>query len=231
MRFFIICTVALLLHAAILLFGGLAFNWATHKNKAEVREVEIVAAEEEKKKEPEKKQEVKKVEETPKEDQEAPPDNAIAQEIEALSNQAPALAAVSLSDLESALGGFGGADSFGSGTSFASGGVIGGTGAPGSKMDMETILGTAETVEQPRVMTSLQPSIPPNLRKGGGNVVARLYVNDRGRVDKVIIEKSSNPLLEPLVTDALMKWVFEPSKRDGKPSPSKVLQSIRIPPA
>ncbi|MDX6766814.1 MAG: energy transducer TonB [Candidatus Methylacidiphilales bacterium] len=220
---------AVALHLAVLLFGGLLFNKSDEKKK-DVKEVEIVAQEEDKEKKPEKK-EIKKEEPPPEEKEEAPPDNSINQEIEQLNNPAPALAAISLSDLESALGGSGGMDSFGSGTSFASGGVIGGTGGPGGRSDMEEMLGSSDSVEPPQVVSTVEPVVPPSIRKTGGSVKALLFINDRGRVDKVVIEKASDSLLEGPVKDALMKWVFEPAKRDGKKSATKVAQSIRIPPS
>jgi predicted phage gp36 major capsid-like protein len=100
---------ALLGHAAVMLFGGLVINAMKQKQTARIEEVEILQEEkkeEEKPKEDERDvKKVEKIEDTPEDQM---PDTTVLEEMDTAS-AAPALEAVSLADLESALTGGGGA--------------------------------------------------------------------------------------------------------------------------
>ena len=47
-------------------------------------------------------------------------------------------------------------------------------------------------------------------------MVLIFIVNERGRVERPIVQKSSNPAFERAALDAIKKWRFEPGKRKGE---------------
>lgn len=76
-----------------------------------------------------------------------------------------------------------------------------------------------DTQPQPRVQ--IPPEYPFALKRAGvtGRVVARITVNEQGRVVEVIIESSTQRDFEKPVIDALYKWRFSQGMKDGKPVP------------
>jgi len=229
-RFLVVALlVAVAVHAAFLLFGGLLINAMKQKQTARIEEVEIL--QEEKKEEEKPKEEerdvrkVEKLEETPEDQM---PDATVLEELDT-ANAAPALEAVSLADLESALSGGGGASDFARGVGFGSGGVIGGTGTGlgGAGGGLEGG-GSGALDQKPRLISSVNPEFPAALRKRGGSIVLLLFVNEQGRVSRVSVEKATDPALEAPATEAARRWVFEPGTRGGKRAPFKTRQTIRI---
>src|SRR5438874_2401810 len=112
---------ALLLHAGILLFGGLLFN-PEKKDHGTLQQVELLSEDDVKKKDEEK---PKDLPEELKSEDEKPPDAAeIMRNLEppVIANDAPALDAASLSAIEAALNGQGGGGGdFASALDFTSG--------------------------------------------------------------------------------------------------------------
>jgi TonB family protein len=215
--------VAGLLHLAVLLFGG-AIKFLFVKDsghaKEETAEVEIV----EETKEKETPKDVKKVDQVPETPPEQMPDTTV---LEAMDQTppTPALAAFSLADLESALGGGGGGG--GSSMGFGSG-VIGGTGAPGAGGDISAIVGGGGGMTKPRLISSPAPDFPAALQRKGGAITLMVWVGDNGRVVKATVEECSEPSLEKPAIDAVKRWVFEPANYQGKKVPSKLRQVIRL---
>jgi len=226
---------ALLFHLAVLGLGGIVL-FRPEAGRTVIEGVDLVtdAAEDDKKEE--KQDEAKaKDEEAAKEEsetvrQEAPvaPD---LRELAALESPAaaPALSAMSLSDLASALGGGAAAGGdFGGGLSFASGGRIGGTGtaeAGGNALD--DILSAAELDQRPRPVFQATPQYPLELRKkkveGTVNVV--FFVDRDGRVLNPQVENSSHPSFERPALEAVRQWRFEAGTRNGQ----KVSFKMRVP--
>ena len=229
--FLIALVIATIIHAGVLLFGGV-FKFLLVKKegvqKEEVREVEIVE-EETKKPEKQEEREVKKVENVQEVPPDQMPDSTVLEELD--QPAAPALAAVSLADLESALGGAGGGGDFGSGMSFSSGGVIGGTGAPGSGGDGDGGIGGGANDTKPRVLSSTKPQFPPALQKKGGSVTLIVFVGPDGRVTNAQVESATDPGMERPALDAVRAWTFEPATRGGRKVPSKIKLPIRLSPA
>jgi periplasmic protein TonB len=209
---------AVLVHAAILLFGKALLPSSEKKDELKVTEVDLSQAVKEKEKEPE--QEKEKVAEKV----EAPPQEMV--DVKAFEEAPPAgpaaLAPMSLSDLAGALNGAG--DSFfGSSGGITSGGVIGGTGT-GSLGDGSGAGGAAseQVDERPRAMGSPEIKLPPALKKAKGKVVVKVIVDENGRVTRPQVESSTNSVLNAHVIEGLAAMRFEPATRGGRKVPCKV---------
>lgn len=84
--------------------------------------------------------------------------------------------------------------------------------------------------QAPRPTYRPSPVITKALRElGGGKVVLIFMVNERGRVERPIVEKSTDPAFERAALDAIKKWRFEPGKRSGKPVSFRMRQPITFP--
>ena len=221
---------ALAVHAVLLLFGGLLFF--REKEQAQVREnVELVADVTEDKKKDEKKEpeEAKPAEEPIEEADEPLPDVRELAQLEA-PVAAPALAALSLADLEGALEGGDGVGSFGvgAGSGLSSGGRIGGTGSGATLADdMGEIASLADLDQRPRAIFQAAPNYPVDLRKRNveGTVQVVFLVDRDGKVANPKVERSTNPAFERPALEAVRQWKFEAGTRNGE----KVAFKMRIP--
>jgi periplasmic protein TonB len=219
---------ALALHAAVLLFGGLVLFRSD--KKAAVREnVELVAEQAEEKKVDKKEPEQKKVQEAPIEESAEPmPDVKDLAQLEAPVS-APALAPLSLADLEGVLSADGAGGSFGTGGGgLSSGGRIGSTGVAGGLSDeMADIASLADLDQRPRPIFQAAPSYPPELRKRNleGSVQVVFLVDRDGKVIGPKVEKSTNPSFDRPAIEAVRQWKFEPGTRNGE----KVAFKMRVP--
>jgi protein TonB len=236
-------TSAVLIHAAILLFGGIFFlhSGSGDPKKMKIDSVELLTApEEERKKDKQKpeaeEQAAKKEEEKEKAEEIRAPDEAPdMKELAKLdaAAAAPALDAMSLSALEDALNpsdtssGDGG---FVSGSvDFSSGGRIGGTGraAEDEALGEGGAFAIAELDQKPRPILQPAPQYPWELRqrKVEGTVSVLFIVDETGRVVNPRIETSPNPGLDRPVLEAVRQWKFEAAVRGGK----KVSARMRVP--
>jgi TonB family protein len=228
-----------LFHAAILLFGGLLFPSAKDVH-ARVAEVEVVGPDEPEKEKP---KDEATAEKTPEDAVEANAEDVpdLAQVLKELAAPptlgAPALDAVSLDALSNALSGAGGSDEFGLGgsTSFASGGVIGGTGKPGSALESgaNQAFDLSEIDQPPREILKTAPTYPAEMRskKAEGLVTLIFIVNDLGRVTDPRVVSSTNPAFEKPALQAVRQWKFEPAVRGGKRVPCRMRVPIRFYPS
>lgn len=223
---------AIALHVGILLFGGIILP-SNHAGKKAEEQVELVSDMTEEKQEEEKKEPEEKPEEVA-EQKDAPPDaSEVVRNLEPAAAE-PALAAMSLSDIESALNGAGGDDGgFGGMTSFASGGRIGGKGAPGSKSQgdaMDEAFASADLDQKPRAIFQAPPAYPVELRgkKVEGVVHVFFIIDAQGRVVDPRVEKSPHPAFTKPALDAIKKWRFEPAMRGGQKVASKMKVPIRF---
>jgi protein TonB len=229
--------VALIVHAAILAFGGWFFM-SDEKKEGTTQIVDLLTEDDtaaKKEDEPEEKPE----EAAEKIEVEEPPDAADL--IKSLEEQpaatgAPELEAVSLSQLEAALSGraVGGGGDFGTSLSLASGGVIGGTGKAGSKSSdaIESAFNLAEIDQKPRAVFQASPVYPAELRskKLEGVVTVIFVVDAAGKVNNVRLEKSSHPAFEKPALDAIRKWKFEPAVKGGERVACKMRVPVRFQP-
>ncbi|MGH9749012.1 MAG: energy transducer TonB [Candidatus Polarisedimenticolia bacterium] len=227
---------AVLIHAAVILFGGLLFpKPEATKPGAKVENVDLLTEADEKKPE----EEEKKTE--PSEDAaeeamevvpERPPD---ARELELLHEKAaaaavPELAALSLGALESALGGAAGDGGFGGVLNLASGGRIGGTGAPGVQAEgpaADTIFALPDLDQKPRPIFQAEPIYPFELRqrKVEGTVYVLFVVDKEGKVIDPKVETSTHGAFDKPALDAVRQWRFEPAVRGGQ----RVQARLRVP--
>jgi protein TonB len=227
---------ALLLHAALLLFGGLLFFHAPARKSVE-RDVELIgddAAQEKKPPEdkektpPETNKEDSEAEESLQAPKEAAPDM---QEIARLEGpaSAPELSALSLSELESALAGdSGGGDGIAEAISLSSGGRIGGTGDPAAaSQEGPASFALSELDQRPQPLQQTVPRYPTELRKRKvqGTVEVVFLVDTDGRVLEPRVDKSTNEAFNQPALEAVRQWKFEAGTKEGK----KVRFKMRVP--
>jgi periplasmic protein TonB len=215
---------ALGLHAFIILFGGLLIP----KPEQQAVKKEIIAEVDLDKKEEKKEEEPKEKLEDPVEDikQEMPDFRELAQPA---ASAAPALAAVSLSDLGSALSGAAGGDGgWGSGVGFGSG-VIGGSGSGIGGLGGSDILAGGSLDSKPSPTTRASPRLPADVRKRiRGKVEVLIIVGKDGAVQKADILESPDPAANAACLEAARQWRFQPGSRDGKPVSFKLKLPFRF---
>lgn len=226
---------ALLLHAGILLFGGLLMPHKAGGTEVQEDVALLDETEPDKADQDRKKDEQEKVKAEERQDEEKPPEITQPAEpmpdVQNLANldtapAGPALDALSLNDLEAALGPGEGGPSFGQGFSLASGGRIGAAGGPGAPA-MEEIAMIGDLDQRPRAIAQSSPMYPAELRRrrveGTVNVV--FLVDTDGRVTNPTVEKSTDPGFEKPALEAVRRWRFEPGTRQGR----KVQFKMRVP--
>jgi protein TonB len=150
--------------------------------------------------------------------------------VEAVANAAPALQALSLADLESALNPNSvGEAIWASGVRFTSGGIIGGTGGVEAQSEGMTdmVFSLADLDQQPRVVVQVPPQYPAELRKRKmeGTVHVVFIVDQNGRVQNPRVEKATHPAFERPALEAVKSWKFEPGIKGGQ----KVHFKMRVP--
>ncbi len=212
---------AVIVHVAILLFGGILFM--ADDGGASTREVELVSAvEAEKEKEDMTKPEEhidEQIEETP---EEIPDAEDLVRNLEvAPINDAPALAEASLSAIEAALNGAmgGGSGDMGSAMDFSSGGRIGGKGIAGMASEKIDEAFTLSEIDQgPRTIYQVEPRYPSEFRgkKTEGSVTLLFVVDASGKVASPRVAKSSHAAFEKSALDAIKQWKFEAGVKGGE---------------
>ena len=222
---------AVLLHAAVLLFGGAIFGTGNEESAAQ-QDVELLTeVPQEDADEPEIPPEP---EHLPPEAEPAPDASEILRDLEMpVPSDAPALEAASLSAIEQALNGQGGSGDFASALTLASGGRIGGTGQPGALGEkLEGAFSMAEIDQVPRVVFQHAPDYPAALRgkKLEGLVTLVFVVDPTGKVSNPRVEKSTHPAFERPALDALRQWKFEPGVKGGERVNCKMRVPIRFQP-
>jgi TonB family protein len=219
---------ALAVHAGVLVFGGLVL-FRSGKSASVRENVELVAEQAPDKKIDKKEPEQKKAQEAPIEESDEPmPDVKDLAQLEA-PVAAPALAPLSLAELEGDLTADGGAGAFSTGGGgLSSGGRIGGTGtAHDLADDLGDIATLADLDQRPRPIFQSAPSYPVELRKRNleGSVQVVFLVDRDGKVIGPKVEKSTNPSFDRPAIEAVRQWKFEPGTRNGE----KVAFKMRVP--
>jgi len=222
---------AVIVHGGVLLFGGILFPKATADHSS-LQVVELLSDEDIAEKAEEKIEE--KVEELEAESEEIPDAEKIIQSLEMPTPyEAPALDAASLSAIEAALNGLAGAaGDFSMGANLEGGGVIGGTGRPGSLGDqMDEAFSLAEIDQKPRPVFQGAPVFPSEMRgkKFEGVVTVIFVVDPSGKVSNPRIEKSNHAAFEKPAMDAIRKWKFEPGIKAGQRVACRSRVDIRFP--
>jgi protein TonB len=226
---------AVLLHVAFILFGGLIFN-SDQEDKGSLAKVELLSETEAEKAKEEQQEEQEELQPEDAPPEEAPDAEEIIRNMETMpSNDAPALEAASLGAIEAALSGAGGSPDFADALSFATGGRIGGSGIAGGSIqeDKEDAFSLGDLDQKPRALVTVEPLYPSELRnqRVEGVVIVIFVVEPDGRVGSMRIERSPDPAFNKPALDALRQWKFEPGVRGGKRVASKMRQPFRFKPA
>ncbi len=222
---------ALFVHAAVIAFGGILFM--SDDAHTTTRDVELLSEDLEKAKDEDKPKEEPIAPEVLQSDEEPPPnpDEVIkSADITAPTDDAPALDVASLSAIEQALNGQGGAGGgdFGGALTLASGGRIGGTGKAGSEAEeVDSAFSMSEIDQRPRAVHQVAGAYPSEMRsrKVEGVVTMIFIVDNNGRVVNPRVEKSSHIEFEKPALDAVRQWKFEPAIKGGE----RVSCRMRVP--
>ena len=93
--------------------------------------------------------------------------------------------------------------------------TVAANGSDGNGLD--GLFSLADLDQQPRVIYQPGPLLNAQVRKKAPGTVYILFIVDQnGRVENPIIQKSSDPVFESLALAAVKQWKFEPGKRSGK---------------
>jgi protein TonB len=227
---------AVVVHLVVITFGGILFLH-DEKNAGTTQAVDLLSADDTAKQEKPKEQPKEEPKEQVDTQEEAPPDAAeIVKSLEtAPLNSAPALDAASLSAIEAALSGQGGgAGDFGGSANLASGGIIGGSGAPGSGgASLEQVFNPTDIDQKARAVYQCPPAYPADMRgkKVEGVVTVIAVVDSSGKVSDLKVESSSHPSFERPAMDAVRRWKFQPGLKAGQAVASKMRIPIRFQPS
>ena len=83
--------------------------------------------------------------------------------------------------------------------------------------DFDTLFSIADLDQKPRVVYQPGPILNGHLRdKGPATVYILFIVNQSGRVENPIVQKSTDPVFEKPALTAVKQWKFEPGKRNGQ---------------
>lgn len=97
-----------------------------------------------------------------------------------------------------------------------------------AELSMPLILNKPHALEgpgtPPKVLTRKQPKYPFVMRKSGlrGEVLLEFVVDETGAVVNPMVIQSNNPGFDDAAIDAILKWKFAPSLKDGKPARARM---------
>lgn len=224
---------ALLLHGAVLLFGG-ALLVNHKKDYGTLQQVDLLStADTADKDKPKDKPETEKNDEMKAQDGKPPDAAEIIHNLEQpAALNAPKLDAASLSAIEAALSGqMGGGGDFTSGMDFSSGGRIGGSGKPGAQQQgIDQAFNMSEIDQQPRVVFQAAPVYPGSMHSVEGVVTLVFTVDPTGKVLDPRVEKSTHHEFDKPALDAVKQWKFEPAIRAGQRVSARMRVPIRFQP-
>ena len=75
--------------------------------------------------------------------------------------------------------------------------------------------GHATDFQPPQIISTVEPSYPPNVI-AGGTVVLKVTVSSNGKIGDVNVLQEAKGFTQ-LAIEAVKKWRFEPAKLNGKP--------------
>lgn len=94
-----------------------------------------------------------------------------------------------------------------------------------------TAAATPKTISGVSYINAPRPVYPPlDARMGNeGTVTLRVLINEKGRAEKVEVQKSSGSLrMDDAARDAVMRALFKPYLEDGKPTPAYAIVPINF---
>jgi protein TonB len=102
--------------------------------------------------------------------------------------------------------------------------------ANGSGDPVDALFSMADLDQVPRVIYQPGPTINDPLRKKAPGTVYILFIVDQsGRVENPLVQKSSDPVFENPALAAVKQWKFEPGKRNGQPVRFRMRVPISFP--
>jgi TonB family protein len=87
------------------------------------------------------------------------------------------------------------------------------------------IVAVAAAEEQPSVKKRVEPKYPALAMKAGieGKVWLKVYIDEKGRVEKAVVDSSTNEVLNGSALEAIKGWEFTPAMKDGKAIKAEVI--------
>jgi periplasmic protein TonB len=102
------------------------------------------------------------------------------------------------------------------------------TGAPPPAASDEEVFQVGQGVTAPKVLRQVQPEHPAKGFRISGVVLIGMVVSSTGEPKEVHVVKSLDKDIDQSAVDAVMKWRFDPAKKDGKPVAVRVSVEIRF---
>lgn len=104
------------------------------------------------------------------------------------------------------------------------------TNAASSEAESEGLFALADLDQKPRVLYQPSPVLDASARKKAPGTVYVLFVVDqRGKVESPVVQKSSDPVFDAPALSAVRQWKFEPGKRNGQAVRFRVRVPITFP--
>jgi protein TonB len=83
--------------------------------------------------------------------------------------------------------------------------------------DVDALFSIADLDQKPRIIYQPSPILNLKIRKKAPGTVYIIFVVDqKGRVENPVVQKSTDPVFEKPALVAVKQWKFEPGKRNGK---------------
>lgn len=96
--------------------------------------------------------------------------------------------------------------------------------------DVDELFSIADLDQKPRVVYQPSPVITGEVRKRAPGTVHIIFIVDKnGRVEKPIVQNSTDPVFEKPALNAIKQWKFEPGKRNGEPVRFRMRVPITFP--
>lgn len=96
--------------------------------------------------------------------------------------------------------------------------------------NLDALFSMSDLDQKPRVIYQPGPTLNKKLRKKTpGTVYILFIINQHGRVEKPIVQSSTDPVFERPALAAVKQWKFEPGKRKGKPVKFRMRVPIAFP--
>jgi periplasmic protein TonB len=92
----------------------------------------------------------------------------------------------------------------------------------------EAVFQVGPGITPPRVVQQTQPDHPAKGFRISGTVLIGLVVTSKGEPKEVHVVKSLEKDVDQSAVDAVMKWRFDPAKKEGKPVAVRVSVEIRF---
>jgi protein TonB len=96
--------------------------------------------------------------------------------------------------------------------------------------DIDALFSISDLDQRPRVVYQPGPVLSKEIRKKAPGTVYIIFVVDQqGRVQNPIVQKSSDPVFEKAALSAVKQWKFEPGKKNGQPVRFRMRVPITFP--